>query len=182
MPRPKCCRVWECYNMKTMACGKYVHLCLSCMTLIHKMILFIQSRNKSRVQFQGLYLSSSLYVPWNLLYLDETAEKLCTSLNQGALNLLNVVVVALSVRSVASLVRCKHCIDRPYRHAQSCDRACDHWYADTCSHIFKKRCCFRIKFNNFLLFRGTTSRPNGFEMLILFYNIIAYIWNFLGNG
>ena len=35
------------------------------------------------VQFQGLYLSCSLYVPWNLLYLDVTAEKLCTSLNQG---------------------------------------------------------------------------------------------------
>ena len=41
MPRPKCWGVWEYYYIKAMACGKYVHLCLSCMTLIQKMILFI---------------------------------------------------------------------------------------------------------------------------------------------
>ena len=60
------------------------------------------------VQLQGLYLSCSLYVPWNLLYLDVTAEKLCTSLNQGDLWICWTRRVVVASSSVASPV-CKHC-------------------------------------------------------------------------
>ena len=52
-PRPKCCGVWEYHYMKSMACGKYVHLCLSCMILIRKMILFIHSISKQAFNFKG---------------------------------------------------------------------------------------------------------------------------------
>ena len=40
---------------------------------------------------------------------------------------------------------------------------------------------FRIKFNNFLVFRGTTPKPNGFGIMVWFY-IIAYSLISLGNG
>ena len=53
-----------------------------------------------------------------------------------------------------------------------------HW------HIYKT-IFFWNKINNFLLFRVTmvtTSKPNGFGIMVLFYNIIAYSWFFLGNG
>ena len=41
------------------------------------------------------------------------------------------------------------------------------------SHIYET-ILFRIKFSNFLLFRVTTSKPNEFGIMVLFYNIIAY--------
>ena len=34
----------------------------------------------------------------------------------------------------------------------------------------------------FLQTRVTTSKPNGFEMIVLFYNIVDSSCNFLGNG
>ena len=129
MPRPKCWGVWEYYYIKAMACGKYVHLSLSCMTLIQKMILFICSicniETSLSVQFQGLYLSCSLYVPWNLLFLDVTAKKLCTSLRLWICrSSVASLVCTWKSRPTFSMVCnhgntdlntvvCKHCIDRP---------------------------------------------------------------------
>ena len=49
------------------------------------------------------------------------------------------------------------------------------------SHIYKT-IFFKNKFNNFLLFRVMTSKPNGFGIMVLFHSIIAYSWIFLGNG
>ena len=58
------------------------------------------------------------------------------------------------------------------------DRNC----TNTCTHIFGKQYFCSIKFNNFFEFRGSTSNPNGFRIVVLCFNIVAYTHNFLVNG